>query len=436
MEIVSASGTLCGGQSGTVAYFLGIPYAQAPVGQLRWKPPEFFPGWTGVREARAFGSPCMQHLDTIPVITERQRTPSEDCLYLNVWSPAAGEASAKLPVMVWFHGGAFVVGSGSAAEFDGAKLAHGGVVVVTVNYRLGAFGFFSHPELTTESPNDSSGNYGLLDQLCALEWVRDHISAFGGDPRCVTIFGESAGGISISCHLTSPQSRGLFSQAIMQSGTWFTIPHGLPEANTDPEKAAETASGFAARLGCVTPGRIVENLRRRTAKELLEACQHRMLFSPVIDGWFLTEDPARVFEEQRAAPVPAILGYNADEGTRFTHTAPGSPEAEALALRMSIVPTERVAHSMPAAVYAYCFTRVPKTRLAAQCGAYHGIEVPYIFGNLDRTLGYDDEDFVISGRMMHYWTMFARNGFPDPPDGTTWPPYDKIRKNVFNLGGA
>ncbi|MBD2654741.1 carboxylesterase family protein [Synechocystis sp. FACHB-383] len=433
LEIQVSGGRLIGTVSEGLGSFLGIPYAVPPVGALRWKPPVAGVSWDSSRSATSFGNPCTQYLDTIPVITERQRAPNEDCLYLNVWTPAPGD-SAKLPVMVWFHGGAFVVGSGSAAEFDGANLAKYGVVVVTVNYRLGPFGFLSHPELAEESPHGSSGNYGLLDQLCALQWVRENIAAFGGDPGCVTLFGESAGGISISCHLASPLSRELFSHTIMQSGTWFTIPHGLPQASTDPGCAAANASKFAASLGCTTPGKVINELRQHSDVDLLAANKGKMLFCPVVDGWFLPEDPGLIFAAVKGAPVPSILGYNGDEGTRFTHTAPGSPEAEELAFRIAVEPTRRMAALMTAPTYCYRFSRVPKTDLASRFGAYHGVEVPYIFGNLDARLGYEEEDFALSDCMMRYWTTFARSGCPDPIGTTTWPPYNKDGENILNLG--
>jgi para-nitrobenzyl esterase len=433
LEIQVSGGRLIGSVSEGLGSFLGIPYAVPPLGALRWQPPVADISWDGARSATCFGHPCTQHLDTIPVITERQRTPSEDCLYLNVWTPAPGD-SAKLPVMVWFHGGAFVVGSGSAAEFDGANLARHGVVVVTVNYRLGPFGFLSHPELADESPHGASGNYGLLDQLCALQWVAENIAAFGGDPGSVTLFGESAGGISISCHLASPLSRGLFSRGIMQSGTWFTITHGLPQTSTDPEQAAVNASKFAASLGCNTPGKVIDELRKRTDGELLAATERRMLFCPVVDGWFLPEDPELIFATAKATPVPTILGFNADEGTRFTRTAPGSPEADELSLRIAVEPTHRMAALMAAPSYCYRFSRVPNTELASRFGAYHGVEVPYVFGNLDARLGYEEEDFALSERMMRYWTTFARSACPDPVGVMTWPRCNKDDENILNLG--
>ncbi len=361
-------------------------------------------------------------MDAIPVIHERQPTPSEDCLYLNVWSPARRSAT-PLPVMVWFHGGAFVVGSGSAAEFDGRRLATAGAVVVTANYRLGPLGFFAHEELAAESPTGSAGNYGLLDQRAALQWVQENISAFGGDPGNVTIFGESAGGISVSCHVASPMSVGLFAKAISQSATWFTIPHGLAEAHTAADRAAADAQRFARRLGCVKEGRILDDLRAVSAADLLGATDGKPLFAPVVDGWFLPEDPATLFAAGRVQHVPYLIGWNADEGSRFTEGGRGSEAALDFSLRAAVEPVLSVAGAMRSPVFLYNFNRVPATDLARQFGAYHGLEVPYVFGNLPRAEGYDEADEQLSERVMNYWTRFAATGDPNGEGVPGWPRY-------------
>ena len=415
-----------GGRSGDVDHYLGLPYAAPPVGRLRWAPPAPVVPWVGVRDANRFGNPCIQEVDSLPVIHERQSSPSEDCLFLNVWGPAEGSG---LPVLVWFHGGAFITGSGSAEEFDGHNLAALGCVVITVNYRLGPFGFLSHPDLRAESPTGSAGNYGLLDQRAALLWVRDHVRSFGGDPRNVTIFGQSAGGISVSCHVVSPQAHGLFARAVSQSGTWFTIPHGLPEAHADPDLAAEDAERFAARLGCTRPGRIIEDLRRLPARQLLDATNGKALFCPVRDGWFLPEDPAATFAAGGLHRVPYILGYTRDEGTRFT-----SPDdAAALAGRMAIRPTETVAGALASPTYLYRFSQVPHTELASRFGAYHGVEVPYVFGNLPRSEGYRDDDLLLSRAMMQRWTTFARTGDPNVVGLPEWPPFTVAGRERLEL---
>ncbi len=421
-RVATATGLVEGMLDGAVGCFLGIPFARPPIGELRWCPPEPVEPWEGVRSARAFGNPPMQYVDAIPVIHERKPTPSEDCLYLNVWRPARRSATG-LPVMVWFHGGAFVVGSGSAAEFDGRRLAMAGVVVVTVNYRLGPFGFFAHPALAAQSPTGSTGNYGLLDQRAALQWVQENIAAFGGDPANVTIFGESAGGISVSCHVASPQSQGLFAKAISQSATWFTIPHGIPDAHTAPDLAAADAERLARRLGCGKEGRIIDDLRSVSAQDLLEATAGHPLFAPVVDGWFLPEDPASLFAAGRVRQVPYLLGWNADEGSRFAEGGRGGEAALDFARRAAVDPVLAVARAMGSPVYLYNFNRVPSTDLASQFGAYHGLEVPYVFGNLPAAEGYDSSDERLSATMIAYWTQFAATGDPNAEGLAPWPRY-------------
>lgn len=418
--VTTRSGLIAGGLSGRVRYFYGIPYAAPPVGEARWRPPQPVEPWQSVRSARRFGNPCMQTLDSIPVIHETKRTPSEDCLYLNLWTPV-DTGAGDLPVMAWLHGGAFVAGSGSAAEFNGQHLAERGLVVVTLNYRLGPFGFFSHPELARESPTGTCGNYGLLDQLAALRWVRNNVAAFGGDPQNVTLFGQSAGGISASCHVASPRSRGLFAKAISHSATWFTIPGGLPDAHADPAEAAHDSERFAAKLGCRTASTAVSELRRCPAEELLAATEGKALFSPIQDGWLLTEDPADLFARGEVNQVPYMLGYTANEGTRFTHSAPGSDLDREFTDRVVVQPLDRVAAAMSAPLYRYRFDRAPNTLLAREFGAYHGVEVPYLFGNLPRSEGYDQLDDQLSQLMMGYWEAFARTGDPNHTGAPSWP---------------
>lgn len=420
LVVDTSNGPIVGGLSGSVRYFFGIPYAAPPVGELRWRQPQPVEPWKEPRRARSFGNPCMQTLDVIPVIHERQRTPSEDCLYLNVWAPIGARAE-RLPVMLWLHGGAFVAGSGSAAEFDGGHLAERGLIVVTLNYRLGPFGFFAHTELATESPNETCGNYGLLDQLAALRWVRDNIAAFGGDPDNVTIVGQSAGGISVSCLVASPHARGLFAKAISQSATWFTIPGGLPDAHSNRADAARDSERFATKLGCRSRGRVVSELRTRPAEDLLAATDGRALFSPIQDGWLLAQDPADQFTSGEVTQVPYLLGYTANEGTRFTHAKPGSERDREFTDRVVVQPLNRVAAGIRAPIYRYRFDRVPNTALAREFGAYHGIEVPYLFGNLSRAEGYDQLDDQLSQTIMGYWGAFFRRGDPNHASAPAWP---------------
>ena len=362
LRVTTADGLLEGSLDGSVSHFLGIPFARPPVGELRWRPPEPALPWPGIRSARGFGNPCMQHVDAIPVIHERQPTPSEDCLYLNVWTPHGG---SRLPVMVWFHGGAFVVGSGSAAEFDGRRLAATGVVVVTVNYRLGPFGFFAHPGVGCTVLDRAAGNYGLLDQRAALQWIQVNIATFGGDPGNVTIFGESAGGISVSCHVASPRSEGLFAKAISQSATWFTIPHGLPDAHSAPDLAAADAQRFATDSAASTRAgswTICARSVRRTSstRPTGSPCSHQLSTAGSCQR---IRDAAAAGRVQH---VPYLLGWNADEGSRFVAEGRGSPAALDFARRAAIEPVRSVARAMRSQVFLYRFNRVPATDLAKQ----------------------------------------------------------------------
>ena len=293
---------------GKVQIFKGVPYAAPPVGALRWKEPQPVPSWQGVRKATEFGARCMQG-NVFGDMVFRDAAPSEDCLYLNVWAPKAPSASAKLPVMVWIYGGGFQAGAASEPRQDGERLAHKGVVVVSMNYRLGIFGFFSHPELTKESAHHASGNYGLLDQAAALQWVRKNIAAFGGDPENVTIFGESAGSFSVSALMASPISKGLIHRAIGESGAFFgrtLTAKPLAESEQDGTK-------FGASIGADT----LEKLRAMTSQQTLDAAskdKNAFRFGPNIDGYFFPESPSEIFAKGNQAHVALLAGWNHDEG--------------------------------------------------------------------------------------------------------------------------
>ena len=288
-----------------IRIFEGIPFAAPPVGNLRWQPPQPAPSWTGVRKATAFGPRCMQGRLFKDMIF-RDSGPSEDCLYLNVWTPAAS-ADEHLPVMVWIFGGGFQAGSASEPRQDGEKLAHKGVIVVSMNYRLGVFGFFSDPDLTKESPHHASGNYGLLDQAAALEWVHKNIAAFGGDPNNVTIFGESAGSMSVSGQMASPVSKGLFKQAIGESGGMFML---TPRTSTLAQ-SEQAGAKFAESIGAPT----LEALRAKPANAILQASLkgNGFRFWPNVDGYFFPESPAAIYAAGKQAHVSLLAGWNADE---------------------------------------------------------------------------------------------------------------------------
>ena len=288
--------------------FKGIPFAAPPVGALRWKAPQPVASWTGVRKAAEFGSRCMQgHIYNDMIF--RDPGPSEDCLYLNVWTPAAS-AQEKLPVMVWIYGGGYSAGAASEPRQDGENLARKGVVVVSMNYRLGVFGFFVHPELAKESGHGSSGNYGLMDQVAALQWVQSNIAAFGGDPGNVTIFGESAGSFSVSAQMASPLAQGLFQRAIGESGAFFSATLDLKPL----VKAEEDDAKFAEAVGAPT----LEALRAKPADELLKVALRQgggVRFAPDIDGWFFPETAYAIYAAGKQSHVPLLAGWNADEGS-------------------------------------------------------------------------------------------------------------------------
>ncbi len=295
------SGKISGlpGVNADVRVFKGIPYAASPVGNLRWRAPSPAPHWDGVRTADKFSAACMQtEYPEGSLYRTAALTMSEDCLYLNVWT-AAKLASERRPVMLWIHGGGLTRGMGTNVAYDGEELANQGVVLVTINYRLGVFGYFSHPELTRESDRNASGAYGFLDQIAALQWVRQNIVAFGGDPARMTIFGESAGAWSVNALVSSPLAKGLFSRAIAESGGNF----GTLQTLADAEKAG-------ARLGSL------RDLRAMSAQELLR--KGPALAPKVVDGWFLPQDIYTTFATGKQNDVPMLLGSNADEGTAFT----------------------------------------------------------------------------------------------------------------------
>ena len=306
-QVRTAAGLVEGATDQTtgVRSFLGVPFAAPPVGDLRWRPPQPPAAWEGVRKATSFGPRCMQ----APIFGDMifRDEVSEDCLYLNVWTPARS-ADDRLPVMVWIYGGGFQAGSASEPRQDGSHMAQKGVVVVSFNYRLGIFGFFAHPELTAESPHKASGNYGLLDQVAALEWVRKNIAAFGGDPGNVTIFGESAGSFSVSALMASPLAKGLFEKAIGESGAFFTAgsqtlaPKDLAASEAAGEKFAQSAG--AASLA---------ELRAKPADAVLQAAIKGQWFSPNVDGYMLPTDAYAIFSAGRQNDVPLLAGWNADE---------------------------------------------------------------------------------------------------------------------------
>ena len=425
----TGSGAVRGLHTGDVAAFLGVPYAAPPVGDLRWRPPRPARSWQGTRDCFSYGPSCPQGSTPVAALPDSQ---SEDCLYLNIWSPGLSPR-ARRPVMVWIHGGGFVSGSGSLPGAGGARLAASQrVVVVSINYRLGVFGFFAHKGLSAESPHGVSGNYGLQDQMAALRWVRDNIAAFGGDPDRVTIFGQSAGGQSVMAHLVSPLSAGLFSAAIAESpryqdhgvGTWNTL--DLATQELEGEWLSES-------LGVPDGPGEVEALRRVTAARLLRAAAPApqpwpLLFvqptmpsyQPVVDGWVLPEEEWELLRQGRFNRVPLVVGTNLDECNMWTASVkPSAADAVARAAQARVrwftgPDYPALARRFPASVYggelpatsrmmtelefaaparyaARCLARagVPaylylfaRTPPGSACGAHHGAELAYIFDSL------------------------------------------------------
>jgi para-nitrobenzyl esterase len=445
-----------------IRIFRGIPYAAPPVGELRWKAPQPVAGWTGVRKADEFGARCMQGRIYDDMIF-RDKGPSEDCLYLNVWTPAS-TADARLPVMVWIYGGGFAAGAGSEPRQDGENLARKGVVVVNLNYRLGIFGFFSHAELAKESEHHASGNYGLLDQVAALEWVRKNIGAFGGDPGNVTIFGESAGSFSVSALMASPLSRNLFQRAIGESGAFFGKTLGtksLPDSEKADAKFAQTAFGTDS----------LKVLREKSADELLQAAlkeRNVVRFAPNIDGYFLPEPAASIYASGKQAHVPLLAGWNADEesyhwvfedqkptaqnfeawvhkhhaanAAELLRLYPAGTDEEAKESAQALAGDQFIGYSTwkwinmqlktgQSPVYRYRFEDAPPGATNEQGesrGAYHSAEIEFVFDVLpSKNLPWRAEDRKLSDEMATYWSNFAKRGDPNGEGLVKWPPYDK-----------
>jgi para-nitrobenzyl esterase len=456
------TGTLDGKTSGSVRAFLGIPYAAPPVGELRWKPPAPAANWTGVRSATEFGSRCMQGRIYSDMVF-RDPGISEDCLTLNVWT-SAPSAEAKLPVMVWIHGGGFIAGASSEPRQDGEALARRGVVVVSMNYRLSIFGFLVLPELAAESHRKASGNYGLLDQVAALEWVHRNIAAFGGDPDNVTIFGESAGSFSVSALMASPAAKGLFHKAIGESGAAFSNSGLVFEARG--VRSRKDAEFVRSSLGV----RSLRELRALPAQKILDASLQEEghghpRFSPDIDGYFLPKTLPEIFASRKQSDVPLLAGWNHDEGTvadvdpthqspgarlkalaekefgakanEFLRLYPGGTDAEALGSLQALDGDRFIAYAtwkwleaqtstgkQPA--YRYRFDlALPHPAGAADRGAYHSAEIEYVFGTLDSKAGmpWRPEDRRLSELMQSYWTNFARSADPNGPGLPPWPAY-------------
>jgi len=462
-------GTIAGTAENGVSVFKGIPYAAPPVGDLRWAPPADVVPWTGTKDATKFSPDCMQApYDKNSIYYRPLDATSEDCLCLNVWT--AAQPNDKRPVMVWIHGGALTRGSGATPTYDGANLAKKGVVLVTINYRLNVFGFYSHTGLTAESKHGASGNQGVLDQVAALKWVQQNIAQFGGDPSRVTIFGESAGSWSVCALMATPLSKGLFHRAIGESGGVFGPMAYLKEKKFDQESAESTGAKFAESLGA----KDLAALRALPAEKIMEA------FGPrgntptrgIVDGWVFPKEVRLIFAGGEQHKVPVIVGSNANEMTTLTPRAmvpttldglktyigrefkgfetefaalyPAASDAEAadafldasrdraFTWQMRTWAREMTKAEVPA--YLYFFTRIPPVGDHAYNRAFHAAEIAYAFGNLDPTRGYTDQDRALSDAMSSYWVNFATTGDPNGDGLTIWPAHDTTHDPYLELG--
>ena len=448
---------------GKVQIFLGVPFAAPPVGGLRWKAPQPPAKWEGVKKATEFSAHCMQGR----IYGDMQfpdKGNSEDCLYLNIWAPAA-KSTAKYPVMVWIYGGGFQAGATSEPRQNGEVLAHKGVIVVSMNYRLGIFGFFSHPELTAESPHHASGNYGLMDQAAALRWVHDNIAAFGGDPNNVTIFGESAGSFSVCAQMASPLARKYVKRAIGESGAFF----GGTLSTKMLSETERRDAVFADEMGLKT----IAELRAVSADKILAAVMksNPFRFGPNVDGYFMPASAADIYGKGEQAHADLMAGWNRDEGNYhgFFGNDPVNKETFEAKLRqrygaaaneaLKLFPAasedeikksagllatshfigygtwkwlEEHRRTGRASVYRYQFDDAPpggdgNDGDAPGVFAYHSAEIEFVFGALDskKEITWRPEDYKLSELMQDYWTNFAKTGNPNAPGLPEWPRYEE-----------
>lgn len=461
--VTVTGGRIVGISADGVNRYLGVPFAAPPVGKLRWRPPQAVVPWQGVREARAFAPACAQTATWVP------NPKSEDCLYLNVWTP---EQARKLPVIVWIHGGGFYGGTGAQPGYDGVALARRGVVVVTINYRLGIFGFFAHPELAAESPDKTSGNQAIEDQIAALRWVKDNIAAFGGDPGRVTVMGESAGAESVALLIATPLAKGLFQRAIAQSGN-DAIPLDASENALFYRKTAEHEGlAFAKDVGAAS----LADLRALPVAALQKTAR---AWYPIVDGHVLREDLTTIYRHHRQNDVPLLVGWNAEEGkdlapellgtdkfTAANHRAlvtkllgrapsaallaayPGATDAQAKAAidRLTndwwgwraVYWAGLQAQYGTSKPYVYYFAHRPAEPLTPcgyGCGAGHGAEIQYVFDHLGQDARpWSAYDRQLANRLADTWTTFARTGSPNGKGLPAWPAFDGAKATIVRIG--
>ena len=478
--VKTVSGLLRGITEGDVSVFKGIPYAAPPVGEFRWRPPQPIKAWVGVRDGSKFESNFAQAGWGAAPGSFAEGS-SEDGLYLNLWLPAGTKPGAKLPVMVWIHGGAFVFGSGSQPDFSGVQFAKQGVILVTFNYRLGRLGFFAFPALSKEHPEEPKGNYTYMDQIAALKWIKENINAFGGDPKNVTIFGESAGGVSVHSLLTIPTAKGLFQKAIIESGggrDGVLTGRPIQEENADihyPVSAETIGKNFARKHGIEgTDAAALANLRALSVADIIDGGQETdgpgglpIYSGPILDGKLVVETAESAYKAGRQAHVPLLIGSNSAEVPagfvnakskeellklfgNFSEEATTAYEADGtvdFAKMLTLVNTDKVwaeparftaraftSKSIP--VYTYLFSYVPismKDRM--KYGASHASEIPFVFDNLIERNGskFDTKDQEIAKMMNTYWVNFAKTGNPNGKGLPLWPVYDSAKNEIFEF---
>jgi para-nitrobenzyl esterase len=464
LRVKTEKGELAGKSSddGKVRAFLGIPYAAPPVGPLRWKPPLPAETWKGVRDAQSYGFRCMQ-ANAFQDMVFHDPGQSEDCLTLNVWAPKDVANGARLPVLVWIYGGGFYAGSTSEHRQDGESFAHKGVILVSMNYRLNIFGFFAHPALAAESPQHAAGNYGLMDQAAALQWVKHNIAAFGGDPSNITLFGESAGSFSVSAQMASPMAKDTLAHAIGESGAAFSRTGlNFPAASVAEQRGEAFARDVLGKTS-------LADLRAMPAEDVIKALEAQkppsvVRFGPDVDGLFLPQPVPDIYAAGQQAHIPLLAGWNRDEGgpprdtvtletyrqsarttygpnaSAFMEAYPATTDEEARRTMADYARDQFIAASTwewieaqvktgGAPVYRFRFDRPsPGDRYhPATSGAFHSSEIEYVFGNLlvrpDAPFTPDDDK--LSETMQNYWVNFARTGNPNGPGLPPWPAYDQ-----------
>ncbi|WP_438864397.1 carboxylesterase/lipase family protein [Neptunicella sp.] len=452
-------GKIEGVSQGALNVFRGIPYAQPPIGERRWKPPVPVAPWSDVKVAHSYGDACIQpSRKTIGIYSSDISPSSEDCLSLNIWAPKQAQ---QLPVFVWIHGGALTAGASKEPFYDGSKLAEQGMIVVTINYRLGVLGYLAHPELSAESADKISGNYGLLDQIESLRWLHNNIAAFGGDVSNITIAGESAGALSVVYLMASPVARGLFAKAVVQSAHLSSTPE-LKQDKYGQFSAEKIGTYIAKKVGAKN----LASLRAMDPQQLANsAAAARYLAQPVVDGNVITGQVIDTFASGEQAPVPLLVGFNSGEIHSLKMLVPPVPQSSAeyekiirsryldladpflrlypsSAMQESIYATardalfgwasEKIAKSQQAIgqpAYLYLFDHGYPAADKAGLHAFHGSEIPFVFGSFERTTALwpkiptTKEQQAFSAAMMGYWSEFAKVGTPRAENQPDWPAY-------------